>query len=483
MILEWTVNHTRNLKLFLRGVIWYVSQADKKYDEAAYIKKNIYKPIKSAKKAKPRYTKSKTKVWCSGPRSISGWWLRFPKIHYYTFNYKECKPIPAMIHKFKSDLNPTKETWLIGLHELSRTGAPILGFELAMRIKEERNIIVVSLRDGPLRNHFEKKEIPVFIANENTLKDILALYSVSNAILSSICTYPFLDAAHKKNIPITCLIHEFHSCVSDKKIFNEVHAVATRIVYPAQLVAKNAIEADETLDNGKIEIIPQGLIKAPNGSSHNKQKEELRKIKRRFRPHRSSSETVVVLGLGTIEPRKGVDLFISTAQMIYEEHPESNFRFIWIGHYLHESMKHTYGVFLEEQIERSGLQHVVEILDPIENLEIAYQNADIFFLSSRMDPLPLVSIEAMHYGIPLVCFEEASGIAEYLQENEGVSYGVVSYLSIRDASRRIHELITNKPLRKNLGSEQKAYADNRFNMNSYVDQIVSGSAKLITLQK
>jgi glycosyltransferase involved in cell wall biosynthesis len=474
MIIERVKNHTRNLKLFLMGVIWYVSQADKKYDEATYIKKNIYKPLRSGNKAKPRYTQSKTNVWSSRPRSISGWWLRFPKIHYYTFNYEGCKPLSAKIHKFESDLNPTKETWLIGLHELSRTGAPILGFELAKRIMEKRNIIVVSLRDGPLRNHFEKIEIPVFIANKDTLEDILDLYSLSNAILNSICTYPFLEAVHKKNIPITCLIHEFHSYVSDKTIFNEVHAVATRIVYPAQLVAKNATEADQKLDNGKIEIIPQGLIKAPNGSSHNKRKEEFAEIKRRFRPHGSSSETVVVLGLGTIEPRKGIDLFLSTAQMIYEEHPESNFRFMWIGNYLNESMEHAYGVFLERQIEKTGLKHVVEILDPIENLDIAYQHADIFFLCSRMDPLPLVSIEAMHYGLPLICFEDASGIAEYLQETEGGSHGVVPYLSIREASRRIYELITNKDLRKTLGNEQKAYSDLRFDMNSYVNQIASG---------
>ena len=44
-------------------------------------------------------------------------------------------------------------------------------------------------------------------------------------------------------------------------------------------------------------------------------------------------------------------------------------------------------------------------LGEVNSLEPVYAMADIFLLSSRLDPFPNVAIDAMLAGLPVVCFE------------------------------------------------------------------------------
>jgi glycosyltransferase involved in cell wall biosynthesis len=70
-----------------------------------------------------------------------------------------------------------------------------------------------------------------------------------------------------------------------------------------------------------------------------------------------------------------------------------------------------------------------------------YAAADIFFLPSREDPFPSVVLEAMAFGLPIVCFENATGAAE-LTEKEAAGI-VVPYLDIAAAAQAISTLLTD----------------------------------------
>ena len=47
-------------------------------------------------------------------------------------------------------------------------------------------------------------------------------------------------------------------------------------------------------------------------------------------------------------------------------------------------------------------------------IEAAYKTADILLLSSRLDPLPNVAIDAMLHSKPVLSFEKTSGISDIL---------------------------------------------------------------------
>lgn len=474
--------------LLARGLWLYLIYINTPFDSDAYIREYGF------------YVKGKTEEKKEGAINypaenyytrISGRWLRFPKLHFYTFNaIKETRATfevernKAQLCGFQRDSRRGDGAVLIVLHELSRTGAPILGVELAKRISKSANVIVLSLKSGPLEQVLKSLEIPVIVIDwkdELTRGPIFNMVvregKVNRAIVNSICSYPVINLLEKKQIPIVSLVHEFSSYVADKELFPLIHDVSRAVFYPAVLVAEDAYRHYPELGKSNVRIEPQGLIKAPATKDTAVIAAELEEIRTNFRGE-GARKPCVVLGVGTIEPRKGVDLFISTAQSILRSDATLPFRFVWIGSAINNVHRDDYEVYLRDQIRRAGLSGHVHIMDPIQNLQAAFAEADLFFLSSRLDPLPLVSIEAMEHGLPLVCFEGASGIADYLKESPDAFSTVVPYLDIECAAKSIRELINDSALRKHVGSVQQKFSRQRFDMESYTTKIVGEFANV-----
>jgi glycosyltransferase involved in cell wall biosynthesis len=110
--------------------------------------------------------------------------------------------------------------------------------------------------------------------------------------------------------------------------------------------------------------------------------------------------------------RKGVDVFLSCAAAVARLGPKRPVRFVWIGGGYVPEADPSYSCYLADHIERSGLGTTVSMIDALSDVEPAYALADVFFLSSRLDPLPNVTIDAALRAIPVVCFEGATGTAD-----------------------------------------------------------------------
>ena len=111
------------------------------------------------------------------------------------------------------------------------------------------------------------------------------------------------------------------------------------------------------------------------------------------------------------------------------------------------------------------------MLNQVSDLETAYAMADVFYLSSRLDPLPNVTIEAAMRGLPIICFEGASGIAEVLQRDPVTATTVMPHLDTHAAASKIVKLATDKKLRKRVGEATRAVALAAFDMDQYVRRI------------
>jgi glycosyltransferase involved in cell wall biosynthesis len=468
--------------LLARGLWLYLIHINTPFDSDAYIREYGFHVEEKTEKKKGNAVNYPAEKYYT---RISGWWLRFPRLHYYTFNSIKETRATGEVERTKAQLCGILQNSrrgdgavLIVLHELSRTGAPILGVELARRISQFANVIVLSLKSGPLEEVLKNLEIPVIVIDwkdELTRSPLFNMVvregKVNRAIVNSICSYPVIDLLEKKQIPIVSLVHEFSSYVADKEVFPLIHDVSRAVFYPAALVAEDAYRQDPGLGKSNVRIEPQGLIKAPATRDAAVIAAEKEKITANFRGD-GARKPCVVLGVGTIEPRKGVDLFISTAQSILRSDNTLPFRFVWIGSAINKVHREEYEVYLRDQIRRAGLSGHVHIMDPIQNLQAAFAEADLFFLSSRLDPLPLVSIEAMELGLPLVCFEGASGIADYLKESPEASSTVVPYLDTESAARSIRELIDDVAHRTHVGSVQQKFSRRRFDMDAYTSKIL-----------
>ena len=125
-----------------------------------------------------------------------------------------------------------------------------------------------------------------------------------------------------------------------------------------------------------------------------------------------------------------------------------------------------YSAYLQDQIDRSGLGNHVCFTGELSALNAAYELSDILLLSSRLDPLPNVAIDAMFHELPVICFDQTTGIADLLSENEQVASCVVPYLNIELAAQQLVQLIDKPIQRKDLGRNVKEFAPKKIQHES-----------------
>lgn len=100
-----------------------------------------------------------------------------------------------------------------------------------------------------------------------------------------------------------------------------------------------------------------------------------------------------------------------------------------------------------------------------------YASADVLLLSSRLDPLPNVAIEAMSAGVPVVCFDKTTGIADVLKKHGLADICVAPYLDVDAASALIMNLLEKEEFRLEVGGKCLDIAKNRFDMDRYVNAL------------
>ncbi|MEI6697062.1 MAG: rhamnan synthesis F family protein [Bacteroidota bacterium] len=164
-------------------------------------------------------------------------------------------------------------------------------------------------------------------------------------------------------------------------------------------------------------------------------------------------DKIIIWGCGTIYWRKGTDLFIETAIKL-KNNGLKNFMFCWIGGNYWNFDENDWGSWekYEKLIEKNGLTDTVHFLGEKGNPKDYFKAGDIFFLSSREDPFPLVCLEAAECGLPVVCFEGAGGMSGFVEEDAGI---IVPFLDINAAADAITLLIEHENTRREKGQNAR----------------------------
>lgn len=157
-----------------------------------------------------------------------------------------------------------------------------------------------------------------------------------------------------------------------------------------------------------------------------------------------SQKSTVISGCGTVYWRKGADLFLEAARLI-KENTNQFVEFVWVGDGPDK-------IELENQLTDSEKKYIKFVGNRTDSNKVLAA-ADIFFLSSREDPFPLVVLESAQHYIPTVCFGPATGITAFIEDDAGV---VVPEISASIAANAILELISNEDKRMRLGKVAKS---------------------------
>jgi len=135
----------------------------------------------------------------------------------------------------------------------------------------------------------------------------------------------------------------------------------------------------------------------------------------------------VVLGCGLAEWRKGTDIFIRVARQVIRKMPKVHF--ICLG-----VVDNVFSAELKAEKEHWDEGNQVHLIPRKSDSKPYFEAMDLFFLSSREDPFPLVMLEAAFHEKPLVGFKGSGGISDFLQDFPDM---LVGYLEEEEARDRI----------------------------------------------
>lgn len=133
---------------------------------------------------------------------------------------------------------------------------------------------------------------------------------------------------------------------------------------------------------------------------------DIRALLRSRRPLReefSWHDQVIVLAVGQIQPRKGIDDFIQCARALPQ------FRFIWVGGMPFGLLSAERGRMLRMCSEAPCNVEFVG-MKPRSDVFRFYAAADIFFMPSHHETFGLAALEAATAGLPLLVRDLATGI-------------------------------------------------------------------------
>ncbi len=123
----------------------------------------------------------------------------------------------------------------------------------------------------------------------------------------------------------------------------------------------------------------------------------------------------IFFGCGTMDWRKGPDLFVEVAQRTIQNFHRRNAYFFWIGGASSPEEDRD----LRATIAAAGLSDHIQLLGEVADPTAYFAAGDAFVLTSREDPYPLVCLEAADCGLPIICFDQIGGIPEFVGADAG----------------------------------------------------------------
>ncbi|WP_084596231.1 rhamnan synthesis F family protein [Pseudomonas massiliensis] len=391
-------------------------------------------------------------------------------------------------------LNPSRETVMVVSHEASRTGAPVLSLNLVMRLKARYNVIAVLLGPGELSEAFAQPGVAVVNAyglrasadHARLFMDkVCALKPIKLAYINSVESRVVLPGLASNFVPTVSLIHEFPAYIRPKTAFLEVLYWSTEVVFSSTVIHQSAVKELPVLADRPVHILPQGrcdLSFVPEDEPTDSTEAE--RLEARFKALKQEGKQIV-LGAGLVQLRKGVELFIDCALRVYERGGMDDLHFVWVGKGYDPERDIQYSAYLYDQILRAGLEDHVTFIPETSAIEVAYEQSAMVLITSRLDPLPNVAIDAMCFGVPVLCFERTTGLTDFL-ERCGVQHACVArYLHVPELADKVIGLARDDHARLALGATLRASALDVFSMDNYIQGLedIGNAAAVRTRQE
>lgn len=325
-------------------------------------------------------------------------------------------------------------------HSLDASGAPLLLLSIVRSLSAAGVTCFVfsPAKEGPLKQAFS--ETSTLVLADSTLKNRLQ-YEWLNALIqfhaidlvyfntiAALTVEPWIRAGNK-----AVHVHELASVIEQysKPVFERLKKATDLKVITLSKSTKTYLETLNPALN--IHYSPFfhdfSVLKTGNENPF---------------PSITGNTFPVILGCGTVEPRKGVDLFIQTA-VYYSRYINASVNFVWLG----LSAKRNYAFFMDRDRALSGLKTVF-LHTATHEVAPFFEHSSLLFMPSREDSFGRVMLESAFFKKPVLAYKAAGGPEELLYETELL---LDSYGDVRHAAETISALLNNPEKMQALGEE------------------------------
>jgi glycosyltransferase involved in cell wall biosynthesis len=366
---------------------------------------------------------------------------------------------------------------------LNLEGAPQSQYEMTVRLKEKGVIdpIVFSPTDGPLRQFYERHDIPVRVRKhpllgvedsgeyEKRIKIFVGWlheWKVELVYGNTLQTFYAIDAAHEINLPSIWNPRESEPWATyfDFLPVEVAHRALRCFAYPYQVV----FVAQATMQAWNVLNSRHNFMFIHNGLNRERFDEALSAWTREAARERLGIEPdeLIILSLGTVCDRKNQIDLVRAVRYLTEE-DAARIKIMIVG-----DRDNEYSQKLKRAVkDLSGSRRArIQILPESDDVALFYRAADAFVCTSRLESFPRVILEALAAGLPIIT-TPVFGISEQVKHEESaLFYEPGDLIALADnLTRIIVEPDLRAWLSQNTGPALDALIDFETMVSSYAD--------------
>lgn len=178
----------------------------------------------------------------------------------------------------------------------------------------------------------------------------------------------------------------------------------------------------------------------------------------------------IIMSAGLLLPIKGFDRAIQVAAKVLPKYPEWKWIICGEGP---ERRK------LELMIQEFHLEDKMILVGSVQDMDRQYQKAAMYVMTSEMEGLPMVLLEAKSWGLPIVSFDIMTGPSDIIKD--GINGYLVELYDIDGMADKIEELVKHQELRQSFSNCSQLDVD-KFdfeNISEKWEQILEGKCETI----
>lgn len=171
-------------------------------------------------------------------------------------------------------------------------------------------------------------------------------------------------------------------------------------------------------------------------------------------------DSKIIVSAGHIRDIKNFIIIPDIGKIVFKKHPD------WVWK-IYGECTGSYFESVRKKVNEYGLENNIIFMGRTNEMGKVYREASMHVMTSKMEGLPMVLLEAKAYGLPLISFDIETGPDEIIDNN--LNGFLIEPYNIDEMAKKICELIENRDLRQKF-SYNAHIGIEKFEVNSIINK-------------